>query len=182
MRSFNRTTREGFVAGLIAYATVAVFYGVFDLLAARGPLYTVNMLGRSLFRGLRDTGVLQYPVRIDLTAVFWYNALHLVAALAIGFVVMRLVDRADRHASQAGAMLLLIVAGFVVTVLAVGWLTSAIRPVLPWWSIVITNGLAVVTTAVYVTRRRPGITRRLLSFGGRERRNTGGETRTFETD
>lgn len=172
MRLFNRTTRQGLVVGFIAYAAVALFYGAFDFLAMRGPLYTVNMLGRSLFRGMRDTGVLQYPARIDATAIVRYNAFHLVAALAIGLIVMRLVDRAERRPSQAGGMLLLLVAGFVGTVIAVGFLTVPIRPLLPWWSIVVANSLAVVAAAVYVVSRRPGIAGRLMSFGGGNPRRT----------
>lgn len=163
VKLFNRTTRQGLVVGFIAYAAVAVFYGVFDFLAMRGPLYTVNMLGRSMFGGVRDAGVLQYPAQIDVTAIAWYNAFHLVAALAIGLTVMRLVERADRHPSQARGVLLILVAGFVATVIAVGLLTAPIRPLLPWWSIVVANSLAVVAAAVYVLRRRPESAERLLS-------------------
>lgn len=166
---FGRTTREGLVVGAIAYAAVAVFYGVFDLLAARGPLYTVNMLGRALFRGLRDRIALQYPVPIDPGAIFSYNALHLAIALLIGLVVMRLVDQGERHQSQALLMVFLIVAGFVGTIFAVGWLSAAIRPVLPWWSIVTANSLAVLVAGAYVVRRRPGVVGRLIR-PGRERK------------
>jgi hypothetical protein len=41
----RRTIRDGIVVGLIGYAAVAVFYSVFDQLAARPPLYTVDLLG-----------------------------------------------------------------------------------------------------------------------------------------
>lgn len=173
MRLFNRTTREGLVVGFIAYAAVAMFYGAFDFLAMRGPLYTVNMLGKSLFQGMRDTGVLRYPAHVDVSAVVWYNAFHLVAALAIGLVVMHLVDRAERRPGQAGGVLLLLLAGFVGTVIAVGVLTASIRPLLPWWSIVVANSLAVAAAAVYVLKQRPGIGGRLLSFGRRTRRRPG---------
>ena len=80
----NRAMRQGIVVGLIAYASVAVFYSIFDFLAARGVLYTVNLLGKAVFRGLRDPGVLGVPIRLDPTAIFWYNALHFVISLAIG--------------------------------------------------------------------------------------------------
>lgn len=147
--------REGLVVGFIAYVAVAVFYAAFDLLAARGALYTVDLLGKALFRGLRDPAVLQFPVVLDLTGVFWYNAFHLVVSLAIGLVVIALVVRAERHPEQAPLMLALIVAGFAVTVFAVGFLTVSIRPLLPWWSIVVANALATVAGAVYIVRRHP---------------------------
>lgn len=161
----NRTTRDGLVVGLIAYASVALFYSAFDFLASRGPLYTVNMLGRATFRGVRDTGVLRQQVPLDLPAVLLYNGFHLLVALAIGLFVAWLVDRAISNPPHAAAMLAVIVAGFVVTILAVGWLTEGMRQVLPWWSVVVANALAVLAAAVYLSRQRLGLLRRLLSPG-----------------
>ena len=162
----SRTVREGMVVGLIAYASVAMFYSAFDLLASRGTLYTVNILGMALFRGLRDPAVRQLPIALDVTAIFWYNGFHLLASLAIGLIVTSLVEHAERHPSQVHLVLLTIVAGFVLTVLGIGFLTSPMRPVLPWWSIVLANGLATVLAGWYLVRRRPGLPGRLLSFTG----------------
>lgn len=160
----SRTLRQGLVVGLIAYAAVAVFYAAFDLLAARGSLYTVDLLGKAVFRGLRDPSVLQYAIQPDLGAVFLYNGLHLFLALAIGLVVTRLVDQADRHPSQGPLVLLVIVAGFVVTVYAVGALTQPMRPLLPWWSIVAANAFAALLAGLYLLRTRPGLLGRMLPF------------------
>ncbi len=162
----GRTLRQGLVVGLIAYAAVAVFYAAFDLLAARGSLYTVDLLGKAVFRGLRDPGVLQYPIRPDLGAVFLYNGLHLLLALVIGLIVTRLVDQADRLPSKGPLILLVIVAGFVVTIYAVGALTQPMRPLLPWWSIVAANALATLLAGTYLLRKRTGLLARLLHFAG----------------
>lgn len=156
--------REGLVVGFIAYAAVAVFYAAFDLLAARGALYTVDLLGRAMFRGLRDPAVLQFPLAVDPAAIFWYNAFHLVVSLAIGLIVTSLLFWAERHPRQTPLILILIVAGFVVTVLAVGFLTVSIRPLLPWWSIVVANALATVAGAAYLVRRHSV---RWVGAGGR---------------
>jgi len=158
-----KVTREGLQVGLVAYASVALFYAAFDFLAARGPLFTVNLLGKAVFEGVRDPGILQGPIPIDLTAIFWYNALHLVFSLVIGFVVVRLVAQAEGHPSQAKAMLFTIVAGFVVTILAVAQLTEPIRQLLPFWSIVVANTLAVVVAGRFLMRKHPGIWRRLTA-------------------
>lgn len=166
MAPASRTTREGIAVGLIAYASVAVFYSAFDLLAARGTLYTVDLLGKAAFRDLRDAGILQYPIRPDLTAIFWYNGLHLLISLAIGLIVTRLIEQAERHPAQAPLVLFTIVAGFVLTVLGVGLLTSPMRPVLPWWSIVVANGLATLLAGLYLLQKRPGLWRRLIPFAG----------------
>jgi len=166
MSAGHRGLRDGIAVGLIAYAGVAVFYALFDFLAARGALYTVNLLGLAAFRGVRDPGVTQLPIPLDMTAIFWYNALHLVLSLAIGLFVTRLVGQAENNPSQRGAILFVIVAGFVVTVYGVGVLSTPIRPVLPWWSIVVANALATALAALYLSRRRPGLLSRLMPFPG----------------
>src|SRR5690606_34500171 len=125
--------RDGLLVGCIAYLAVAVFYSVFDFLAARGYLYTVNLLGRSVFRGLRDPIVLQYAVQLDMTAIFLYNALHFAVALAIGLVVMWLVSHAERYPARPAGVLLVLVAALVATSLPLGWLTAPIRRVLLGW-------------------------------------------------
>jgi hypothetical protein len=163
MTPASRILREGLVVGFAAYASVAVFYAAFDLLAARGALYTVNLLGMAVFRGVRDPGILELPVPLDPAAIFWYNAVHLVISLAIGLTVVGLVAQAERHPPQARLVLFLIVAGFVVTILGVGLLTVSMRPVLPWWSIVVANSLAVVVGGSYLLRQHPGIWRRLVT-------------------
>jgi hypothetical protein len=162
----RQSIREGLVVGFIAYAAVATFYAAFDLLAARGALYTVNLLGQVLFRGLRDAAVLQFPLALDLMGVFWYNAFHLVVSLAIGVVVTGLLFRAERHPGYAPLILAVIIGGFVVTVLGVGFFTVSIRALLPWWSIVVANVLATIAGAVYLVRRHPV---RWFTFGGPRR-------------
>lgn len=162
MSPSSRTMGEGMVVGLIAYASVAVFYSAFDLLAARGTLYTVDLLGKTVFRGLRDPGVLQLPIRPDLTALLAYNALHLLISLAIGLIVIRLIEQAERHPSQARPVLFVMAAGFVLTILGVGVLTTPMRPVLPWWSIVVANVFATLLAGVYLLRKRPGLWGRLI--------------------
>ena len=157
MSPTTRTVREGIVVGLIGYAAVAVFYSIFDVLAARGALYTVNLLGRALFRGLRDPSVLQFPIDRDWGAIFAYNAVHLVLALAIGLIVTSLVMAGEVTPSRRPLTRLVIVAGFVVTIVVVGLLTTPIRPLLPWWSIVVANAVATIVAGTYLIRRRPGL-------------------------
>ena len=148
---------DGLIVGLIGYAAVAVFYSLFDLFASRGPLYTLDLLGKALFFGLRDPSVLQFPVVPDAGAVFAYNAVHLAIALAIGLVVVALVKHAEENPGRRAIVLLVLVAGFFVTVAAVGLLTSPLRPLLPYWSIVVANVVAVVLAAAYLLRRRSGL-------------------------
>jgi hypothetical protein len=160
----RRTLRQGLVVGLIAYVTVALFYSAFDFLAARGAFFTVDMLGKAAFRGLRDPAVLMLPGQLDPSGMFLYNGLHLILSLVIGVIVTAIVDQADRHPAVAPLLLVAIVAGGVVTVLVVGYLTQAARPVLPWSSIVTANVLASAVAGVYLLWRRPGLRRRFTSM------------------
>lgn len=159
----RRAVRDGVVVGFIAYLAVAFFYFVFDILAAREAFYTVDRLGRAAFRGLRDPALMVLPSAPDMAAIFLYNGLHFLLALAIGLVVIQLVERAEHQPAQARLMLGAIIAGFVVTVFVVGWLTSPMRPVLPWWSIVVANLLASVLAGWYLLRTRPGLWQRMLA-------------------
>ena len=161
MAPTGRTIRDGLIVGIIGYASVAAFYAAFDVLAARGALYTVDLLGKAVFRGLRDPAVLGLPMQLDVTAIAWYSGLHLLVSLAIGLVVTGLVEYSDRRPSQARIVLFAIMAGFVVTIVAVGVLTNPIRPLLPWWSIAVANVLAVLVAGAYLVRRRPGTWGRL---------------------
>ncbi len=160
MTTGTRTVREGLVVGLIGYAAVAVFYAVFDFLAARGGLYTVNLLGRAVFRGLRDPAVLQLPLPADPGAIGLFNGLHLLISLFIGLVVTWLVWQAEGPPTQARLAWLTIVAGFFVTIFGIGMLTGPIQNLLPWWSVVLANALAVLIAGAYLLRKHPGLLHR----------------------
>lgn len=160
MLAHNRTIRDGLVVGVIAYAAVALFYSAFDFLAARGTLYTVDLLGRALFRGLRDPSILMFSLDRDPTAIFLYNAFHLVMSLGIGLVVTSLIEHAERHPSQALVVVIMIIAGGVLTVFGVAYLTESMRQVLPWWSIIVANTLAALLAGLYLVRRHPSLWQR----------------------
>lgn len=162
MRS-ARMMREGLMVGLIGYFAVAVFYAVFDVLAARGTLFTVDMLSRSMFHEAPTIALLDFPRgAVDTAAIFWYNLLHLGTSVAIGLTVVALVEHAERHPVRSRLVAAVLVAGYVATILVVGMLSRSIRPVLPWWTIVTVNTAAVLLGGAYLTQRRPGLPRRLL--------------------
>ena len=166
MAQENRTIREGLTVGFIGSASAAMFYGVFDILAARGAFFTVDALGKSVFRGLRDAAVLQLPMQVDWATIAWYSGLHLIITLVIGMIVVGLVVHSERRPSQARMVFGTIVAGFVITIVVVGLLTSPMRPLLPWWSVVVANAFAVLTAGTYLLRKHPDAWNRLTPFGG----------------
>ena len=157
MNTSKSTLREGVVLGLIGYATVAAFYAVFDFLAARGSLYTVNLLGLAVFEGLRDPAVLQLPISLDAVAIGLFNAVHLMVSIAIGVVIAWLVSQIEGGPSHARLALFAMAAGFLVTIFGIGMLSEPVRDLLPWWSVVLANVFAVCVGALYVLRRHPGL-------------------------
>jgi len=157
--------RAGLAVGLLGYAAVAAFYALFDVVAARGTLFTVNMLSRSLFLGAPDPSLLQFPVDNWLAGIFWYNAVHLVISLGVGLFVVGLLEHVRRRPARAAVAMATIVAGYIVTIVVVGLLSRTIRPVLPWWSIVVVNSGAAALGGAYLLRRRPALVAPLL--GGR---------------
>ena len=165
MESKSQTVSTGLLVGLIGFAAVAGFYAIFDVLAARGAFYTVDLLGKSIFRGLRDPSVLGLPIALDVTAIALYSVFHLLVSLAIGLIVTGLVDYSERRPTHARMVSYTIMAGFVVTIIAVGVLTGPSRPLLPWWSIVVANAVAVVLAGWYLLLKRPSSWKRLRPFG-----------------
>lgn len=166
MSETRSLVRDGLVVGVIGYASVAALYGGIDLAAGRGVLHSVDMLGKAVFRGLRDPAVLSLPQPVDPAAILLYNGLHLLASLLIGLIVTGLVGHVEREPRTAPAVLLTVVGGFAVTIAAIGLATTAMRPVLPWWSIVVANSLATVVAGAYLLAKRPGAWERLIRWEG----------------
>src|SRR5687767_7561264 len=142
MTASSRIVREGIIVGLTGFAAVALFYAAFDFLAARGFLFTVNLLGEAVFFGLRDPGVLWTLIAVNLNAVLLYTALHLVMSLVIGMFVSWLVSHLEGPPPEVRLAVLLIAAGFFVTIFGIGMVSSPIKALLPWWSVVLANALA----------------------------------------
>ena len=155
MPSVPRWIREGCFIGFLAFVTVALFYAAFDLFAARGALYTVNQIGVVMQRGPGEIGAAGGSWPIDLGAIVFYSTLHLVVSLGIGLLVCRLVHEAELRPMQAQVALLFIVAGFAGTVALVGALSAPVREVLPWWSVIASNALAVFVAGTVLLRRHP---------------------------
>lgn len=153
--------RVGIRIGLIASAAVALFYGAFDLLATRGIFFTVNSLGIALLRGTDAVPTIGTPIPLDWAGIAVYSVVHLVTSLAIGMAVCRLVYEAELRPMLAQVALLFIVAGFAGTIALVGYLSSGIRDVLPWWSIMLANALAVLLAGRVMIRHHPDFLERM---------------------
>ena len=161
MTRTGSTVREGVVVGLIGFAAVAVFYTLFDLLAGQGFFFTLNLMGEVLFRGARDPAVLQLPMPLDLGAMAAYNFLHLFSSLGVGLFVAWLVDLVEENPRRGYAAALVMLAGYVITVVGVALFARDVAPLLPLWTVVTVNTLAALGGGIYLWSVHPGLWERV---------------------
>jgi len=143
--------------GMIGYAAVAVFYAAFDVLAGRGAVFTLNLLGKVMFRGVRDPAILQLPIAPDVAGMVMYNFVHLFVALGVGLFVAWLMAKVEERPQTLYPVLGVAVAGYVVTVVAVAFLTQWASLLLPLWTIVTVNTLAALGGGAFLWRAHPDL-------------------------
>lgn len=147
--------REGLIVGAVGYVVVAAFFTVFDLLAGRGVAFTLNLLGKMVFRGIRDPAILQLPIAPDMAAMAAYNFLHLVLSLVVGTLVAWLATQVDERPALRFPVLGVLVAGYVATIALVTIFVGEASQLLPWWTIVTVNTLAALSGGAYLLRAHP---------------------------
>lgn len=154
----SRVLTEGFLAGLIGYAVVVIFFALVNLLGDRSIFHTAALLGRGL------TGLSAGASGVEAGPILAYNAIHLLAFLAIGLGAAWLVRATDRRIELWFVAFFVGVSGvvFVMTffLLAVPTMRS-----LPWWSIAASNLAAAFGMGSFLLRRHPGLWRRVRDEG-----------------
>jgi hypothetical protein len=129
---------QGLVAGLAAYAAVALFFAVVNLIGGRSPFHTAAALGSALFYGVRDpAGVILAP-----GPVLAYNGVHLIASLLVGMAVAWLFYEIERyHFLWYFAFFVLLIV-FMYSLVFMGMIAAEMARALPW-------GLVVAGTVVW---------------------------------
>jgi hypothetical protein len=84
--------RQGFVAGVLGFAVVALVFAIANVVAGRSPLYSAALLGSALFGGITDPAL----VTVTPAAVLAYSAVHLAVFVAFGVLGAALANLADR--------------------------------------------------------------------------------------
>jgi hypothetical protein len=145
--------RQGLIAGLIGYATVALFFVVASMLQGQSPFFIAALLGSTLFPELRTTT----DLAIEPGLVFAYNGVHLVVFLAAGLFMAWLASLSERAPQAWYAMLVILVfVGGHVIALPV-WFDAQVSAALSLWLVVLATLLGTVLMAAYLWRSRPGI-------------------------
>lgn len=154
----GRIVREGFVAGLLGAAGVAVWFLLADTIAGR-PLFTPAMLGGALFWGVHDPAQAQ----VAAPAVVAYTMVHIAA-----FVVVGMIGAAMALAVETFPPALFLVV-FGLAIFEFGFflvLALVARPLLgalTWWSVALGNALAIVLMTYYFWRTHPVMREKILA-------------------
>ncbi len=153
----QRVLSEGLVAGLLGYASIALFFGVLHLLTGQSLFHTAATLGDGLVS--HDPTVLGGAT---VGSVIAFNGVHLVAFLLFGVIAAWLVSSSERNPGFIIVMLFLGLAGFFYSL--TGFLGYSVNhPLAPSWiSIAVSNVIAGVLMAGYLFRFHPGLWRTVL--------------------
>src|SRR5262245_9657691 len=102
---------QGFVAGFLGAATIALWFLVVDLVNGR-PLFTPSVLGTALFQGgSAVTNPEHVPVSFEMVVVFSW--VHILVFIVLGLAASMLLQLAERnHNLGFGIVLLFVVFEF----------------------------------------------------------------------
>jgi len=150
--SFGRLLREGFIAGVIGAAAVAVWFFIVDLIAGTA-FFTPSVLGQAVFWGLRDAT----SVEVTFPSVIAYTAVHVVAFGIVGIAAAALAFMVDKWPTT----LFFVVVFFAI--FEIGFYISlmlAARPLLgalAWTNVAIGNLIAAIAMGYYLWKAHPHI-------------------------
>lgn len=148
----TRALREGFWAGCIGAAAVAVWFLIVDTVNGR-PFFTPAMLGSAVFWGATNPA----QVVIEFSRVVGYTMIHTSAFVVLGTVAAALMAQAE---DTPPALFLIVVlaccfeVGFYVFVAIIA---QPLLGALAWWNVAIGNAIAAGGMGFYLWRQHPAI-------------------------
>ena len=152
VRHHHNLLREGFLAGMLGAAAVALWFLVTDLVQGR-PLSTPSILGQVIL--WRSTSPVVTPPQA--TAVIAYTLFHVGAFTLFGIVLTQMVHMAmTSPLARFGLMMLALVFELFFLVMLYA-LLNVTRYLFPWWSVVGANTLALIAMGWYLKRSHPGL-------------------------
>jgi hypothetical protein len=146
-----RAYAEGIRAGLVGAVTIALWFGVLDVLWGR-PLYTPMVLGTAIFKG--GAG-LEHPETLvpSLEIVMGFTFIHMLAFLLVGMAAGRLVMLAQSDSHLGFGILLLFFVFEVGFLWACMLFAEPVLQALAWPAIVVGNLLAAAAMVATFWRR-----------------------------
>jgi hypothetical protein len=150
--------RDGLVAGLIGYATVALFFAVTNLLAGRSPFFTLVRLGRTLVGPEAPPGSEE-----GVGAALVYNLLHLLVFAGIGLICAWMTVHMERRSTLWYLVPFVLVAALIVDTLLSLFMTGPAAGTMRWGELLGVNLLAALAMGGYLAGTFP---RRRKEGGG----------------
>lgn len=142
---------DGLIAGAAAYAVVAVFFIVVNVVMGRPPFLTAALLGEGVFAGLRDPGA----VLMDPPLMIAFNGVQLVLMLGFAFFVAWLVHETELHPNLWYLAFFVFLSAVLIGFAAVLVLTLLAGSLLSPWLVGISTLLgAVAVVSCFAIRHR----------------------------
>jgi hypothetical protein len=152
----DRLAQDGFVAGVIGAATIAIWFLIVDTVRGR-PLATPSLLGSVLYRRSEALAAPQ-ALPISFEMVLTYTWVHGLVFCIIGGAASWLLAFAEERPNAAfGILLFFAVFEFGFLVLAMLF-AEPVLSALSWPAILVGNLLAAVAMGAYLWRRHPNLT------------------------
>jgi len=149
--------REGFLAGMIGAAIVAIWFLAYDGFKGQS-LRTPALLGAAVFQGLTDPGAL----KIDPGMILGYTILHGLAFAVFGILAAFLLAAAERQPVLLLGLFMLFAAFEVFFFGFVMILWESLLGALVWWAIFVANLLAAAGMLIYFFLGHRALGRKLL--------------------
>jgi hypothetical protein len=146
-----RIILDGVISGMCGAAVIAIWFLLLD--AVRGePLQTPALLAASLIPGLHDAASVG---TIPWALVAGYTAFHFLTFIVIGVAGAFLIEAAARDRALFPSLLLFVFAFEVFFIAVVMLLGPSAVAVMPWWKVMIGNGLATAAMLAVFLWRQP---------------------------
>lgn len=145
-----QTWVSGMIAGALAYAVVAVFFAVANMVVGQSPFHTALLLGRAI--GAQGPG----PEGVE-GPILAANGLHVLLSLAVGVAASWLVEKLEHEHAIWFAVLLAFLLGFFLSIVAVGMLAAEIGGVATWPQVTVANALAAAVIGGYLGKVHGGL-------------------------
>lgn len=158
MESRREMLKEGLVAGLLGYVTIAAFYALVNVARGEHVLSTARILGEDLVgAGLAES--------MPMAPVLAYNGVHVLALLVVGTALSWLIHQTERRPELwylflfSGALMLFFGEG------AFFVLAEPVYTILPWWSVAGANLAGGLVVGVYLYRSHRSLVEQVEEMG-----------------
>ncbi len=153
-----RIILDGVIAGVCGAAVIAIWFLLLDAVHGQ-PLATPALLAASLLPGLHNAAA---AGSIPLGLVAEYTSFHFLTFIVIGVAGAIMMEAAERDPALFPSLLLFVFAFEVFFIAVVMLLGPAAVAVMPWWKVMIGNGLATAAMLSVFLWRQPTLLQSLL--------------------